>query len=284
MTSTQIQQWQARPAEVDQAYYARTPATYYAAASEKHSRSGVGAVLAWAAPNAVCAWAEWAAHMTCVSGNAHSVAAEVVLGTLAGGAAALAGLGFASGTETGTAAGAVLAPSSLVLAGFGVILWSPSWPAGFAAAIITAAVNLGIVGVRMVWRMMAGRWVHQSGLAHDAHLATLEQTRLVQNGETTRAAIAYQRDVDVTRELAMREYQRNLNMHHRYPDVFSAPPPIWANAEIVEEARPALAPHEPEELPVPRRLELEPIAPTFVDDDDLTVLARVSSVLSPKRR
>jgi len=287
VASMQIQQWQARPAEVDRPYFERTPATYYAAASTKHARPGAGSMLAWAAPNAVCAWAEWSAHMSCVSGNAHSVVAEAVLGALAAGSATLAGLGFASGTDIGTGAAAVLAPSSLVLGGFGVILWSPSWPAAFAAAVIVAAVNLGIAGVRTVLRMVSGRWVHQAGLAHDAHSAQLEQTRIVQNGETTRTAIAYQRDVDVAQELAVREYLRDLDMHRRYPELFNAPHLIRAHAEVVEDARPALATDEPEQLPAaPRHLELEPVAPApmAVDDDELTVLARISSVLSPVRR
>lgn len=238
MNRTGIEQWQQRPA-AQKPYFTPTPQTYYASTQqEEPSRFPA---MAWIAPNAVVGWAGWSAHQACVHGDGHSVVGTTILGAAAAVSAALAGWGFASKKSAGAVAGAVLAPISLILAGFGVLLWSPTWPAAWAAALLGGAVNGGVWALRITLRRWHRKMLHEAGLKHDEHSHDLEKTEIVETHKTTRKAIGYQEGVDVAYALELRQAIRDQQFHQRHPDIASP-------AALVSPVSPMALPGVPEAL------------------------------------
>lgn len=241
--NTSIQQWQRRTPEADRQYYNPTPTSYFEQISDEEEArgGGVAGVLAWIGANAGLFGAAWSAHEACVHGNAHSGTATSVLTVVAGSSLVAGVAGLLSKKTVGVIAGAVMSPLSLVLAGFGVILWSPGWPAAWGGLLLFGSLNGGIIALKAAIKWALRRMKHEAGMQHAAITGGLQDTQIRENGATTRAAIGYQEHVDVAYSMEARQYHREAAWHRQHPDAF--PPPVFVPPiapGVVPDARPAL--------------------------------------------
>lgn len=222
MNRTELEVWQ-RPER--RTYFQPSHTTYYETTRRENRGQGgavtraLGAVIA----NGILGWAAWSAHQACLNGNAHSVAAEVVISAAAGGTAVLAGTGFLSRTEAGSWAGTLLSPVALVLGGFGALLWAPKWPASMTATLMFGALNGGIAAVITKLKREVRQSDHEAGMQYDRIVGDLQMNADTQDAKTDRARIKHQAWFRAghyaDRGPARVEYQ----LHLRYPETFPAP-------------------------------------------------------------
>lgn len=219
--STDIEPW-SRP---DKAYFRPSPTTYYET-TRRENRSRAGAVwggLGVVGANGMIGWAAWSAHMACVNGNAHSIAAEAVIGALSAGSGIYAISGFISGTERGSWAGTLLAPISLFLAGFGVLLWSPGWAASAAGALIAGALNGGLGAVVIKLKREERQMNHAAGMQYDAITGALQRNWDTQQARTERRRLKFASWFHAGRVADARVDQAVYDLHLRHPDTVAAP-------------------------------------------------------------
>lgn len=233
MSRTEIEVWQ-RPER--RAYFQPSQTTYYETTRRENRGQGgtVTRALGAVGANGTFGWAAWSAHQACIHGNAHSIAAEAVVAAFAAGAAALAGMGFASKTEAGSWAGTLLAPVSLVLGGFGVMLWAPSWAASLAATDIFGALNGGLAAIAAKLKREVRKSDHEAGMQYDRIVGDLQKNSDTQDAKTDRARIKYQAWVDASHDID-RQYNQSVHeLHLRYPGVV-APPERHAGRDVGRE-------------------------------------------------
>lgn len=222
MNHTELEAWQ-RPER--RTYFQASQTTYYETTRrENRGRGGTvartfGAVFA----NGLLGWATWSAHQACLNGNTHSIAAETVVTAFAGGTAALAGMGFLSKTETGSWAGTLLAPVSLLLGGFGVMLWAPSWAASLAATDIFGALNGGLAAIATKLKREVRQSDHEAGMQHDRIAGDLQKNLDSQEHKTERARIQHQAWIRVGHDADRRAARAVYDLHLRHPDIVAAP-------------------------------------------------------------
>lgn len=275
-----IHEWQRRPRTVDDRFVRpeQTHSYYQDMHTERRNgwataAFGIGALGA----HTVLAWSQWAAHETCVHGNEHSVVAAIISGALSSASLGGAVAGFMSDHPAGSRVGWVMLPTSLVLAGFGVLMWSPSWPAALAATLMHAALVAIEAAVRVAWNRWWRRMLHEAGMQNEVLNAGLEKTRMETNAQMGVAAIVYQRDVDVARELRTGDVLRQHEMHERYPETFSAPRVVTADGRIVTVTPEQLA--QPQPLAMAAGAEQLSITPRIPDDDWMDLARTVPGVV-----
>lgn len=206
-------------------YFQPSPTTYYETTRRRKYSVGsiVAGVVGALGGDGILGWAAWSAHQACVHGNAHSKAAETVVAAASGASAVLAGFGFASKTERGSWAGTLLAPVSLVLAGFGVLLWAPGWSASMAATLIEGAFTGGVAAVVVRFSREERKFNHEAGMQHDRIAGDLQRNYDTQTSKTERARIEYQAWFHVGHDADRRADRAVYDLHVRHPDVVAAP-------------------------------------------------------------
>ncbi|WP_297826528.1 hypothetical protein [Mycobacterium sp.] len=206
-------------------YFTPSQTTYYDTTRRENRGQGgtVARALGALGANGLLGWAAWSAHQACIHGNAHSVAAEAVVAAFAGGTATLAGMGFLSKTEAGSWAGTLLAPVSLLLGGFGVMLWAPNWAASLAATDIFGALNGGLAAIAAKLKREVRKSDHEAGMQHDRIAGDLQKNLDSEQHKTERARIKHQAWIRVGHDADRRAAQAVYDLHLRHPDIVAAP-------------------------------------------------------------
>lgn len=222
MSHAELEPWQ-RPEQ--RTYFQPSQTTYYE--TTRRENRGGGALIAGAfgvvGANALLGWAAWSAHQACIHGNAHSVVAEAIVGATAVGSGAFAVRGFASGTESGSWAGALLSPVSLVLTGFGVLLWAPGWSASMVGALMVGTLNAGLAVVGIKLKREERRLNHEAGMQHDAIAGDLQKNYDAQQAKTERKSLKYRAWFHVGRDADGRADRTEYALHLRHPEIVAAP-------------------------------------------------------------
>lgn len=222
MSHTELEVWQ-RPEP--RAYFQPSQTTYYETTRRENRGQGgtVARALGTVFANGVLGWAAWSAHQACLNGNAHSVAAEAVVGALAGGAAVLAGSGFLSRTEAGVWVGALLSPVALILGGFGVLLWAPKWPASMVATLMVGVLNGGLTAIAMRLKREVRQSDHEAGMQYDRIVGDLQMNSDTQEHKTKRTRIKHSAWFRVGHSAEGQAARAEYELHLRYPDIVAAP-------------------------------------------------------------
>lgn len=223
MNRAELEARQARP---DQGAYFRASQTTYYETTRRENRGRAGAVagaFGVLGANALLGWATWSAHQACIHGNAHSVAAEAIVAAAAGGSAVLAGSGFASGTESGSWTGTLLSPVSLILVGFGVLLWAPGWSASMVGALMMGTLNAGLAAVGIKLKREERRFNHEAGMQHDAIAGDLQKNWDTQQAKIERKALKYRAWFHIGRIADARADRAVYDLHVRHPEIVAPP-------------------------------------------------------------
>ena len=219
---TDIEPWR-RPEE--KTYFRPSQATYYETTRREHR--GAGTLVAGAfgviGANGLIGWAAWSAHQACIHGNSHSVAAEAVVAATTVTTAALAGKGFASGTESGAWTGTLLSPISLILVGFGVLLWAPGWSASMVGTLMLGTLNAGLAAVGIKLKREEKKFNHEAGMQHDAITGDLQKNWDTQQAKTERKAMKHRAWFHVGRDADARADRTTYDLHVRHPEIVAAP-------------------------------------------------------------
>lgn len=222
MTYADIEPWR-RPEE--KTYFRASQTTYYETTRRDRRGGGLVAAIAGAmvASDGILGWAAWSAHQACLHGNAHSVVAEGVVAAASVGSASLAAKGFASKTDRGSWLGAVFSPISLLLAGFGVLLWAPDWPASMVTTLMEGVLDAGIAAVGVNLRREERRFNHEAGMQHDAIAGDLQKNYDTQQAKTERKALKYRAWFHIGRVADARADRAVFDLHVRHPEIVPAP-------------------------------------------------------------
>lgn len=222
MSHYELEPWQPRQ---QNRYFTPSQTTYYETTRRRKYSLGsiVAGVVGAFSGDGILGWAAWSAHQACVHGNAHSMAAEVAVTALSAGSAVLAAFGFASKTERGSWAGTLLAPISLILAGFGVLLWAPGWPASMVTTLIEGTFNGGIAAVVVKFNREERRFNHEAGMQHDRITGDLQKNHDTQTEKTERTRIKHQAWFRAGRDADARVDRAVYDLHQRHPDIVAAP-------------------------------------------------------------
>lgn len=220
---TDIEPWR-RPEETT-VYFRASQTSYYETTRREHRSAGalVAGTFGVIAANGLIGWAAWSAHQACLNGNAHSIAAEAVVGALSAGSGIYAISGFSSGTKAGSWAGTLLTPISLILAGFGVVLWSPDWPASTAGALIMGSLNAGLAALGIKLKREEQQRRHEAGMQHDAIAGRLQENWDTQQARTERRRLKFAAWFHVGRVADARADRAVYDLHVRHPDIIAAP-------------------------------------------------------------
>lgn len=233
MNQYELEVWQ-RP--MRNQYFQPSPTTYYE--TTRGRKYGVGSIVAGVVGaiggDGILGWAAWSAHQACINGNAHSVAAEAVVAAASVGSGVLAAFGFASRTERGSWAGTLLAPLSLVLAGFGVLLWSPGWPASMVTTGMEGVLDGALAAVVVKFGREERRFNHEAGMQYDRIAGDLQKNYDTQSGETERARIERQAWFNVGHDADRRADRAVYDLSTRHPDIV-APPERYTDRQSARE-------------------------------------------------
>lgn len=236
MTHADIEPWH-RPEE--NVYFRASQATYYESSRRDRRGGGLVAAIAGAiaASDGILGWAAWSAHQACLHGNAHSVLAEGVVAAASVGSAGLAAKGLTSKTDRGSWLGAVFSPVSLLLAGFGVLLWAPGWSASMVITLMEGALDAGLVAVGVNLRREERKFNHEAGMQHDAIAGGLQKNHDTQRAMTERKALKYRAWFHVGRVADARADRAVYDLHVRHPEIVPAPE-RYAGRELPAGQRP----------------------------------------------
>lgn len=222
MSHTELEVWQ-QPQQ--RQYFQPSQTTYYE--TTRRRKYSVGAVVAGVVgvvgSDGILGWAAWSAHQACIHGNVHSVIAETVVGAASGVSAVLAGFGFASKTEQGGWAGTLLAPVSLVLAGFGVLLWAPGWSASMVITLMEGVLNGGLAAVGIRLGREERKFNHEAGMQHDQIAGGLQKNSDSEEHKTERTRIKHRAWFEVGYDADRRADRAVYDLHVRHPDIVTAP-------------------------------------------------------------
>jgi hypothetical protein len=236
VTHADIEPWR-RPEET--VYFRASQATYYES-TRRASRGGglVAAIVgAMVASDGILGWAAWSAHQACLHGNAHSVLAEGVVAAVSVGSAGLAITGLTSKTDRGSWLGAVFSPISLLLAGFGVLLWAPGWSASMVITLMEGVLDAGLVAVGVNLKREERKYNHEAGMQHDAIAGDLQKNYDTQKAKTERKALKYRAWFHIGRIADDRVDRTVYDLHTRHPEIVPAPE-RYAGRELPAGQRP----------------------------------------------
>lgn len=219
--STDIEPWR-RP---DKTYFRPSGTSYYETTRREHRSGGIVAAIAGAmvASDGILGWAAWSAHQACLHGNAHSVLAESVVAAASAGSAVLAAKGFTSKTDRGSWLGAVFSPISLLLAGFGVLLWAPGWPASTVITLMEGVLDAGLAAVGVNLKREERKFNHEAGMQHDAIAGDLQRNYDTQQAKTERKAMKYRAWFHVGRQADAPADRITYDLHLRHPETVAPP-------------------------------------------------------------
>lgn len=228
MSHAELEPWNPRPR-----YFAPSQTTYYETTRRrKYSlKAIISGVVGTLGGDGILGWAAWSAHEACVHGNTHSVVVGAVVAAASAVSATLAGFGFASKTERGSWTGTLFTPVSLILVGFGVLLWAPGWPASMVTTLMEGTLDGGIAVVVVKFCREERRYNHEAGMQHDRIAGDLQKNLDTQEHETERARIEYAAWFHVGHDADRRADQAVYDLSLRHPDIVAAPR-SYAPAEL----------------------------------------------------
>jgi hypothetical protein len=222
VSHTELEVWQ-RPQQ--RQYFQPSPTSYYE--TTRRRKYSIGAVVAGVVgaigADGILGWAAWSAHQACIHGNVHSIAAEAIVGAASSTSAVLAGFGFASKTDRGSWAGTLLTPVSLVLAGFGVLLWAPGWPASMVTALMEGVLDAGLAAVGIKFGREERKFNHEAGMQHDQIAGGLQKNLDSEEHETERTRIKHRAWFEIGHDADRRADRVEYDLHVRHPDIVAAP-------------------------------------------------------------
>jgi len=214
----ELEVWQ-RPAR--NRYFQPSSTTYYE--TTRRRKYSVGAIVAGCVGalggDGILGWAAWSTHQASIHGNTHSLIAEAVVAAASATSAVLAAFGFASKTERGATAGTILTPASLVIDGFGVLLWAPGWPASAVITLMEGVFTGGVAAVMVRFGREERRFNHEAGMQHDRIAGDLQKNYDTQTSKTERTYLKYSAWLHTDRRVDQTVYE----LHLRHPGVVSAP-------------------------------------------------------------